>query len=142
MGEGHDERELEIEVPEMAPPVDIGPLEAFAYAWLLENEAQSLAPIAHTIASGLEKYIASLYWNPRIIHVDEDFIYVLLDAPDESTPHDVIEDLMRHAAEIASQSDSRLESPHLWSDSYLVVVPGRELTLEEIQQFVRFVRDN
>jgi CheY-like chemotaxis protein/REP element-mobilizing transposase RayT len=133
-------------LPEPAEPIalpeSVGPLEAFAYIWLVRDPVYALnEPTARAIADGLRTYLENKAWGVTLVDVQEDYVYVLIDAPAESLPHEVIRDLMGRSAEIAYSHDSALDPEALWSDSYLVETSGRELTIEEIQEFINFARD-
>lgn len=114
---------------------------AFAFVWLLSDPTAQLEPaVAQAIISGLRLQLEERLWQLHELHVDEDFVYVLADVPGEDPPFHVVRDLKRRSAEIAHAQNAAIPVDSLWSDSYLVVMPGRPLDLEEIQQFISFER--
>ncbi len=112
-----------------------------AFVWLLNDPTARLEPaVAQAITSGLRVQLIELLWDIRELHVDEDFVYLLAHVPGEEPPFHLVRDLKRRAGEIARAQNAALAPDTLWSDSYLVVTPGRPLDIEEIQQFISFER--
>lgn len=117
------------------PAVAVTP---YTYLWLLRDPKEALSTEAmHGITQGLRQQMAGLGWETRTLQVAEDYVYLVVDAPDETPPPDIVRDLKRRAA-LLVEDDA--DPSVLWADSYLVVTPGRELTTEEIQQFIAFER--
>ncbi|MBC7813245.1 MAG: transposase [Burkholderiales bacterium] len=126
--------------PTPATP-EVGPLTAYAYVWLLRDREGRLSErAAEAIHAGLNVQLAEQHWQIRVLEVQEDYVYLVTDVPGETPPPELIRDLKRRSADIARTQDSTIEPSNLWADSYLVITPGRELDLEEIQQFINFER--
>lgn len=117
------------------------PRAPYAFVWLLREATGRFSDIlANALQAGLRAQLRQLGWAIEALVVQEDFVYLLADVPGEDLPHDLIRELKRRASEIAAAQGSPLVGPALWSDSYLVVSPGRPLELDEIQQFIDFDR--
>lgn len=136
--------EAEEAAPQEEAPAEVapaGPLTAQTFVWLLSQGQKALTTaIAQAIVAGLNRYLADMGWKIKTFRVHEDYIYLLVDAAAEPAPQDAVRDLMRRSAEIARTQDRAIDTQNLWSDSYLVVIPGRELDIEEIQRFINFAR--
>ncbi len=121
-----------------APPVI---LDDYAYVWLLRDPAQRLSDsVSHAISTGLTTQLNEQRWHIQALEVDESYVYLLAGVPGEAAPHEIIDDLQRRSAEIAATQDDTLMPANLWADSYLVLTPGREMSREEIQEFIDFQR--
>lgn len=126
----------------LPPKLDVGPLTAFNYLWLVRDPDMPLSTeVAQAVLAGLDSYLTGLGWEIKTFRVHEDYIYLLVDAPANPAPDEVIRDLMRRAADIAARKDPAFLVDTLWDDSYFVLTPGRELTVEEVQDFINFVRN-
>jgi CheY-like chemotaxis protein len=133
------------EIPALqAPPaqiVSIGTLSPVTYLWLIADPQAALTePVAHAILTGIDAHLSNMAWQIKTLRVHEDYLYLLVDAPADSAPQEVIHDLMRRSAEYAATADPSLNPDILWADSYLVLTPGHELDVEEVQRFINFAR--
>jgi REP element-mobilizing transposase RayT len=79
-------------------------------------------------------------WQIQSLYVGEDHVYLLAGVPGETPAHYIMRDLKRRSADIAHAADPDLTPQMLWADSYLILAPGRELSPEEIQDFINFQR--
>lgn len=117
--------------------IDAGPLLPYAYLWLLRDPKGSLSEESRTtITRGLRRQLEALGWQIVELQVDEDYVYLLANVPGLTPANEIVRDLKRRAAELVNSDDPE----NLWSDSYLVVTPGRPLDFDEIQQFISFDR--
>jgi hypothetical protein len=73
--------------------------------------------------------------------VHQDFVYVYGDMPVSFKANQVIQDLMQSSAAIINSKIGDVDTATLWDDSYLVLQPGREMNMEEIQRFINFARE-
>ncbi len=130
------------------PPSAISVLDApeaanyapYACVWLLRNPNLHLdEAVSRAIISGLNTQLRERYWRIQTLQVQDDYVYLLADIPGENPPYQVIRDLKRRSAEIATKTNPDL-SANLWADSYLIVAPGRPLEEDEIHQFINFER--
>jgi REP element-mobilizing transposase RayT len=127
------------------PPEVVGPLSAYSYVWLLRDPDDRLSDAAMSaIRDQLRAQLVGLGWQVATLEVHEDYVYLLADVPAEPPPNEIIQDLKRRSAQIAAQTAPRaagsLDPETLWADSYMVLTPGRELKIEEIQRFINFAR--
>ena len=60
--------------------------------------------------------------------------------PAKRPAYEVIDDLKQRTAEIIHAQYPDINPDELWADSYLVMMPGRELDADEISQFINFER--
>ncbi|MFQ3565725.1 MAG: transposase [Aggregatilineales bacterium] len=140
----------EVAVPEPEPPIpelELVPIDetltrtSFAYLWLTRDASAPLSSsLAQVIANVLHNQLAKEAWRVHDIQAHEEYVYLLSDVPGDAPPYKVVRELKRRAAEIACQYNPTLNPDTLWADSYLVVMPGRSLDPEEIQQFINFER--
>lgn len=135
----------DLPVPVAPPPapavVDPGPREPFAYVWLLRDPNSYIDnPVAQAITAGMQMQLQEASWRIHELHVSEDYIYVYAEVPGEEPAFRTIRDLKRRSAEIARAQNGSIQPDNLWADSYLIVTPGRNLDIEEIQQFINFER--
>lgn len=118
-------------------PIDVGPLLPYAFVWLLADPAQRLAKTQQkAVEQGLRRLLPAQGWRINTLHVDEDYVYLLTDVPGARPANEIIRELQQRSGELIDASSAN----RLWSDSYLVITPGRALDLEEIQQFISFAR--
>jgi REP element-mobilizing transposase RayT len=90
------------------------------------------------MVADLEQHLAGMSWTIKTFRVHEDYIYLLVEAPAEPPPHEVIHDLMRRSAEIARSKDRAIDPDALWDDSSWW---SGARTGIEVQQYINFVRD-
>ncbi|MEO8393741.1 MAG: transposase [Chloroflexota bacterium] len=122
-------------------PVDVSLMTPYACVWLLRDPRAHLDDaVSQAIVAGLHIQMQEKQWNIQALQVREDYIYMLADVPGEDPAYQIVRDLKRRSAEIAHAQNPGYVPDSLWADSYLVVTPGRELDLEEIQQFINFDR--
>ena len=113
----------------------------YACVWLLHDPNEYLdAAVSQAITTGLSIQLREQQWRIHALQVREDHVYLLAEAPGEDPAYQLIRDLKRRSAEIAHAQNPAYSPDDLWSDGYLVVAPGRELDVEEIQQFINFER--
>ena len=124
-----------------APPTGETALQPFTYLWLLNNPDFAFGQnTARAITAGLSLQLGELGWQVKSLQTEGEYIYLRADIPGERAPHEIIQDLKRRAAEIAQAQQPDLDRDNLWADSYLVMMPGRELDPDEINQFINFER--
>lgn len=113
----------------------------FAYVWILRDSSGHMPrQTAQAIVSGMNVQLREQVWRVRELRAADEYVYLLADVPGDTPPNQVIRELKRRSAQIASAQNKSLDSDHLWADSYLVVTPGRSLDMDEIQQFINFER--
>ena len=113
---------------------------AYACVWLLRDPNMRLdEAVSRAIISGLNAQLRERFWRIQTLQVQGDYVYLLAEIPGDNAPYQVIRDLKRRSAEIATKTSSDL-SENLWADSYLIVAPGRPLEDDEIHQFLNFER--
>ncbi len=127
----------------VAPPIadDAAVRTPYACVWLLHDPNAYLdAAVSQAITTGLSIQLREQQWRIHALQVREDHVYLLAEAPGEDPAYQLIRDLKRRSAEIAHTQNPAYSPDDLWADGYLVVTPGRELDVEEIQQFINFER--
>ena len=113
----------------------------YSCVWLLRDpDAYLDAAVSQAITTGLSIQLREQQWRIHALQVREDHVYLLAEAPGDDPAYQLIRDLKRRSAEIAHTQNPAYSPDDLWSDGYLVVSPGRELDVEEIQQFINFER--
>ncbi|MBZ0301413.1 MAG: hypothetical protein K8J31_16820, partial [Anaerolineae bacterium] len=116
-------------------------VQPFTYLWVLREPDQGFSEHAgRAIAAGLNLQLGEMGWQVKSLRAQGEYVYVHADVPGEQPAYAVIDDLKRRAGEIAQAQEPDLRSESLWADSYLVMMPGRELEPDEIDQFITFER--
>jgi len=132
--------ELVVPVVTSEPPSP-GPLTPYTVVWVLADpNAQLAEPVARALVAGLTTQLGELGWVVHEVRAEYEFVMVYADMPAEQPQDELVDDLKRRAAAIASAVDTSLVPDTLWADGYLLVAPGRELQLEDIQSFIEFER--
>ena len=134
------EREAPV-VVQAEMPIEVGTRTPYACVWLLRDpHAQLDEAVSQAIVAGLNVQLREKQWQIESLQAHEDYVYLLADVPGEDPAYQIVRDLKRRSAEIAHAQNPGYTAEGLWADSYLVVTPGRELDIEEIQQFINFER--
>lgn len=121
-------------------PVDV-PFIRHTFVWLLRDPNQSLAyATAEAVNAGLRVQLIEQGWQVDVLDVAEDYVYLVAGVPSDEPPQAVVRELQIRAARIARAQEPTLPENGLWADSYFVLSPGRELNLQEIQQYINFYR--
>jgi DNA-binding NarL/FixJ family response regulator/REP element-mobilizing transposase RayT len=122
----------------IVPAPDV-PVAAYSYLWMLDNPDAPLDENARqAISAGLTKQLRG--WVIQALQVDEDYVYLLADVPGETPSQEVMRDLKQRSAELVHAVNPDVEPDRLWADGYFILTPGRELSVEEIQEFINFQR--
>lgn len=122
-------------------PKAIGPTTTYTYVWLVRDPQMTLDnAVAQAIVTALDARLTQMGWGVRELSVREDYVYVLADVPGDVQQNEVIGELKRTTSEVAYGADNRIDPARLWADSYLTLLPGRAMTVDEIQRFIHFAR--
>lgn len=114
--------------------------QALTFVWLVADPATALSQtVAEQLVFWLELQLNNLGWTVRRIDVHQDFVYLVADIPKGAPPDQTAKDLMARSQRIARAEDPTLPQ-ELWADAYLILQPGRDLEMRELQGFLRFVR--
>ena len=134
-------QEAQQEAQEEAPPAPVNLL-PFSFMWLLRHPQQELtSAVAQKLVAGMDAHLTGQGWQVHRLDVYEDFVYLRADAPDNASPQAYIRNLMNASAQIAHAVNPAYDTASLWSDSYLIMPSAREMGIEELQEFINFVRD-
>ncbi len=133
---------VRVEEEAVAPPPEaVGPLSSYTYVWLLRDPNALLdSELGAALAAILMRQLRQQAWQIQTLDVRENYVYLVAEVPGEVPPSEMVRDLMRQSAEVVFDMTKAIDPALLWSDSYLIVKPGRELDDEEIQQFIDFAR--
>lgn len=127
-----------------APPeilVDAGVLAPHTYLWLLQNEDAVLDDNTRTeLSKRLTTYLRRQGWKVHTLDTGGDYVYLYADVPESKLNREHIRDLMQQSTDIISHVAPQFGTGNLWADGYLVLLPGRELRADEIQEFIHFMR--
>ncbi len=136
--------EIELTQAEAEPVLlDVGTLTLYNFVLLVRDDNTAIIPqAAQLLSQRLASALSNLAWQLHALQVEEDFIYLTAGVPDDVLPPDVVRELMAQTAAILSQAQPIHNLDAFWADTYLVVVPGRELSSDEIQQFLHYARHN
>jgi hypothetical protein len=129
------------EVPAVEPVAVAVTVQPFTYLWLLRDSASTFDErTERAIVAGLGLQLGEMGWLVKSLRARGEYVYVHAEVPGERPAYEVIDDLKRRTAEIAHAQEPNLQRDSLWADSYLVMMPGRELDPDEIDQFINFER--
>jgi REP element-mobilizing transposase RayT len=125
--------------PVKMPQLPSKSLASYTYIWMIRDANKPLGKeVAEAIVTKLDKQLTEIGWRCNILHVFEDYVYLVADVPADTLSHEILPELKRRSAEIAFGVDNAITTDNLWADSYLVLTPGRELHISEIQRFINF----
>jgi hypothetical protein len=129
------------EMSAVEPAAAVETIQPFTYLWLLRDPDMTIDDrTARAIVAGLNLQLGELGWQVWALRAQGEYVYVHADVPGERPAYEVIYDLKRRAGEIAHAQQPNVRADTLWADSYLVMMPGRELDSDEIDQFISFER--
>lgn len=115
---------------------------AYSFAWLLLDPEDAMTPpLARYLAKKLEQELIRKRWRVVSLDVQEDYVNLLAEFPEEESAREVIFQLMDFSAEVVHEFDPDLDPAMLWADSYLVQRGDAPLDVLEIQDFINFVRE-
>lgn len=123
--------------PAVAIPTtdEIGIRTPIAYLWLQRDpKAEFGNTIQQAILKNLDVDLTTSGWKVGDIQAP-DYVYIYGEMPANLNPRETLTELMQKTANIAKQ-----DAQDLWDDSYLILQPGREIKMEEIQRFINFAR--
>jgi DNA-binding response OmpR family regulator len=115
---------------------------AFTFVWLMGDDEKALDDLLGAdLEEELSVQLQALGWNLHSLSVYADAVYLYADIPnDASKPLDYLHALMARSSSILRRLEPSRSAP-MWSESYLLLTPGRSLTDEELRDFVVFARD-
>ena len=123
--------------PEPEAMVEPEVRQPYTYLWLLRDPNSSLSDqVSRTIRAALDMQLSGLGWDVHDLQAQGEYVYVRADVPGERPAYEIIEDLKQRSAALVQAGDAA----SLWADSYLVMMPGRDLDPDEINQFITFER--
>lgn len=136
--------EVEIE-PEFLPPVVnryTGLTTPFTYVWLLDDSSLSLKDYAQSLMTGLDRWLNARGWEINTLSVHDSFIYLYAELPEDLPAYEGIEELKQVSSRIIAAKNPAIadKAEHIWSDAYLALLPGREMSADEIMRFVTLGR--
>ncbi len=116
-------------------------LSAYTLVWLVRDPEMTLtSAIAQAIVAGLDFQLSREGWQMDAVRVFEDYVYIEAGVPEDMPVPEVIGTLKQRSAQIARSADARIDPQELWLDSYLAMMPAREMDIHEIQRFIHFAR--
>ncbi len=121
--------------------VDVGPRTRYTFLWLPRDPRRTLAyATTEAINAGLRVQLVERGWHVDLLEVQEDYVYIVAGIPGDEPPQSLVRNLQQRAARIAAAQNPDLNPDTLWAESYFVLSPGRELNVQEIQQYINFYR--
>lgn len=135
---GLEETVVEV-VEEELEDVETGEMLPFTYLWPVRDEAISLLPQSRdALFEYYQRQLPKRGWQIQAMEIQEDYIYLAVTHPATQSASERVQDLQRRAATVIDRVQGNAAA--LWADSYTVLIPGRALTIDEIQDFLEFVR--
>jgi CheY-like chemotaxis protein len=119
-----------------------GPMMPYTYIWLLRDPDIYLNDhLREVLIAGLDSQLRRLGWAIRNLRVHEDFVYLFADVPGERPAGEVVEELKHLSTQLLITRYPDLNVEDLWAEAYLARYPGRDLTNDEVRDFMEFVRE-
>lgn len=118
-----------------------GLLTTYTFLWVpRDNDFTLPFELAETIDAGMRTQLAERGWRIDLMEVQEDYVYIVAGTPGDKPPQQRVRELQQLSAQIAAAQNAALDPNTLWAESYFVLAPGRELNVQEIQQYINFYR--
>jgi CheY-like chemotaxis protein len=126
------------QAPEPEPvPVPALPMTVI---WVLRDASRPLTPEhAQSIVLALDSQLNLAGWRIHNLNVHADYVYVYCDTPVDLPAGEVVARLREWSEQAVRDTDAAVTGP-LWADSYLALMPGREMGGDEVRRFLRFSR--
>lgn len=116
-------------------------LVAMTFVWTLGAALPEFGgQLANDLSLGLTLQLEQSGWNLHALDIRTHYVYLYADAPQRRDGNGHLRDLQALAAAFVLQSQPDLDTEALWADSYLLLLPGRDLTPDEISEFLAFVQ--
>lgn len=126
-------------IPELPYPIYKGTPAPFTYVWRLAQPDSMLSPrLRDLLGRELERQLTEMGIHITTLIVQETYVYLLADVPNEAAPHVVVQDLKKRSAWILHHIDPHIPLDGVWAESYCVLAPGREMQRAEIDRFIAF----
>ncbi len=130
---------VEVEVEELED-VETGERLPFTYLWPVRDDSVSLSPASREVLSAyFQRQLPKRGWELQALDIQEDYIYLAVTHPATQAASQRLQDLQQRAASVIARTQTDAPAA-LWSSSYTVLIPGRALTVDEIQDFLAFAR--
>lgn len=112
-----------------------------AFVWITHNPKHVLNPhAAQAIMAGLNTRLSERRWRVHKVLAEREFVQVYAEVPGETAEQELVRDLKKLAADILRSHDQTQANEPVWSDGYLVIIPGRPVEFDEILSFIEFER--
>ena len=110
------------------------------FIWVLRNPADILdEKLIKIVHRGIRRFSGEQHWQVRKMRVRATYVYLWVDLPDSVAARHAI-DMLREQSSQTICDAMRTPNQMLWSDSYLILTPGRDMPSHEIGEFIEFVR--
>ncbi|MGB1288616.1 MAG: transposase, partial [Aggregatilineales bacterium] len=127
-------------VPDAIEIPDVGALTPVTLVLALRDPDDTMAEtLRRLLAEGIQIQLAQKGWQLHTLDVEEDLIYLFVDAPESETSYEHIQTLKATATALMQQQFPGVNE-EVWADAYMVLRPGREMTSDERQDFIHFLR--
>jgi DNA-binding NarL/FixJ family response regulator len=131
--------EIPTEVEELED-VETGERLPFTYLWPVRDDSVSLSYESRVALSDYyQRQLPKRGWELQALDVQEDYIYLVVSHPATQSATQRLQDLQQRAAVVIGRVQDDVPA-ELWASSYTVLIPGRDLTLDEIHDFLEFAR--
>lgn len=109
------------------------------FIWLVNPRLRPLDQgTAQAVLEALNSRLTRDSWRVHALDVYGKYIYLFADVPGDDLPAVTIAHLKTISGEIVQARSPQITADALWLDAYLVLMPGRDLSKEEVQRFVKF----
>jgi hypothetical protein len=109
------------------------------FIWLVDPRQRPLDQgTAQAVLEALNSRLTRDGWRVHALDVYGKYIYLFADVPGDDLPAVTIAHLKAISGEIVQARSPHVTAAALWLDAYLVLMPGRDLSKEEVQRFVKF----
>lgn len=122
-------------------PEDVGERTPYTYVWVLRDANDSINDLtARAIVRELDISLTRSGWQIHDLDVHEDFIYLHADVPVRVDARSAVRNLMDSSAHVITTQANHPAPDGVWDSGYLVLQPGRNMEMDEIQRFINFLR--
>jgi hypothetical protein len=126
-------------VVEEVEELETGDLMPYTYLWPVRDESVSLWPeTREALMDYYERQLPKRGWELHVLDVQEDYVYLGVSHPATQSAAQRLKDLQQRATTQIARIQG--DVGELWDSSYTVLIPGRALTPDEIQDFLEFAR--
>lgn len=117
-----------------------GPPVASTLIWTLADDVAPLDDTARGLLLNLDGWLIRRGWTMGTLNIYDRVVYLHALLPDDLPPYVAVAALKRASARMLGLAGQDTDPSGWWDDAYIALVPGRELTPEEVERFIALTR--